>query len=392
MWLRHQLPVVLATLASVGFAACSSSSSSGLGLKSADGSTGTGGSVTVDSATSAIDASGTGGMPGTTGTPSAIDAPAVGGMLGTGGAPSAIDAPAVGGMLRTGGAQGAIDAPSVGGMPGTGGTVGSGGVTASGGATTTSSGGSTAIGRSSGSLDASSSGGDWCGTGTVTCGTGTCAANTSCTSKSSCHCPAGYTWETCGGTPCLSDLSNCPGADLKCVVPTGSPSFAQYSVGGLHGQGVCVERASGPCGRVAFYSYVKNVGESGIANVTITYQGYTETKQFTVDSGVQYVLSSSFPVANTSTSSCTMSVKAPYYAVSQNLSNGNTVNPTCALVLGPSISDLIPLSSCTCSGGCSGGSSTWIVACYDNCGLGSTTCCGGCIPAGVTCNPGYCGG
>src|ERR1039457_3885372 len=31
MWLRHQLPVVLATLASVGFAACSSSSSSGLG-------------------------------------------------------------------------------------------------------------------------------------------------------------------------------------------------------------------------------------------------------------------------------------------------------------------------------------------------------------------------
>jgi hypothetical protein len=140
MWLRHGLPVILATLASIGFAACSSSSS-GIGLKSADGSTGTGGLLTVDGATSAVDASGTGGMPGTAGTPSAIDAPGVGGMLGTGGTSGVVDAPGAGGLPATGGTQGGNPSNGgagdgvveAGGIVGTDGIGGAGGILGSGG-------------------------------------------------------------------------------------------------------------------------------------------------------------------------------------------------------------------------------------------------------------------
>jgi hypothetical protein len=121
--------VVLATLASVGFAACSSSSS-GFGLKSADGSAGTGGLLTVDSATSAIDASEMGGMPGTAGTPSAIDALGVGGMLATGGTldgnPSS--GGAGGGVVETGGIVGTSGIGGAGGILGSGGIVETGGI------------------------------------------------------------------------------------------------------------------------------------------------------------------------------------------------------------------------------------------------------------------------
>lgn len=53
-------------------------------------------------------------------------------------------------------------------------------------------------------------------------------------------------------------------------------------------------------------------------------------------------------------------------------------------LLSQSTSELIPLSSCTCSGGCSGGKS-----CANNCGFADQQCCGGC-PTGKACQSAFC--
>jgi hypothetical protein len=138
MWFRHAFPLVLWALAGVGFASCSSSNGSGLGLNSVGGSTGTGGLVAVDGASSANTA--TGGMPGLVGPSGAIDASVAGGTPGTGGTSSP------------------IATTETGGKPGTAGAVGSGGATDAGAATTIGAGGSTGIGGSSSTPDASLSG------------------------------------------------------------------------------------------------------------------------------------------------------------------------------------------------------------------------------------------
>jgi hypothetical protein len=132
-WLRHGLPAVLATLASVGFAACSSS----------------GGSSQRDGAASAIDAPGTSGVTSTGGTTSAVDTPGVGGATSTGGTTRVVDAPGTSGATSTGGTTIAVDASGAGGTAGgttsavdasgAGGTAG-GGATSTGGTTNGASG------------------------------------------------------------------------------------------------------------------------------------------------------------------------------------------------------------------------------------------------------------
>jgi hypothetical protein len=106
MLVRHGLPVALAMLASLGFVACSSSSS-GLGLKSADGSTGTGGANAVDSATNPIDAPSGGSATGADGLTSPDGAMTVDGA-------TAVDAPGGGGATSTGGVSGTGGATSSG--------------------------------------------------------------------------------------------------------------------------------------------------------------------------------------------------------------------------------------------------------------------------------------
>jgi hypothetical protein len=137
------------------------------------------------------------------------------------------------------------------------------------------------------------------------------------------------------------------------------------------------------------YTYVKNIGDSGTTTVEVTYQNQTETNTFSVETGVQYVLVSVFPMSSGTTFNCALTVKFP--GLVRNETTG-TPPAGCAKIGGPSASELVPRSSCTCSGGCSGGSSTNIVFCFDNCGLAASNCCGGCIPAGVTCNANSCGG
>jgi hypothetical protein len=146
---------------------------------------------------------------------------------------------------------------------------------------------------------------------------------------------------------------------------------------------------------VTFYFYVENNGGAGSATLTSSYQGYSETKQFTVESGVQYTLSSFFPMTNSgaSVSTCTLSIELPGLTITQNLGGTNALASDfgkCAKVGGQSTSDLIPLSSCTCSGGCSTTLPDGI--CWNNCGFPdqSQTCCGGCLAAGKSCTNGVC--
>jgi len=66
---------------------------------------------------------------------------------------------------------------------------------------------------------------DWCGLGSVVCdqagGGGTCEANSTCNGNGQCNCSPGFALEACDGTPCNSDLSNCPTPYVKCVPPDG---------------------------------------------------------------------------------------------------------------------------------------------------------------------------
>jgi hypothetical protein len=136
-----------------------------------------------------------------------------------------------------------------------------------------------------------------------------------------------------------------------------------------------------------YYFYVKNTGGSSVATVTVSYQGYAETNNFTVEGGVQYVLASRFTGGNGSATSCALSAELPGLTLTRNFAGTNALASNfgkCTKVAGQSTSELIPLSSCTCSGGCSG-----VTVCANNCGFADEQCCGGC-PAGKTCQSGFC--
>jgi hypothetical protein len=173
------------------------------------------------------------------------------------------------------------------------------------------------------------------------------------------------------------------------------PSFAKYSAPGITSRGETYSN-NGVLTSATYHFFVENTGGSGTATVNVSYQGYTETKQFTVEGGAQYVLSSLFPMTNAGevarTRPCTLSVELPGLTVDQDMTENTSPLPssdsfTCAKVAGESTSDLIPLSSCTCSGGCPGYMA--VQPCPNNCGLIDPLCCGGC-PAGRTCAGGSC--
>src|ERR1039457_5386583 len=115
MWLRHGLPVILVTLASVGFVACSSNTT-GLGLTSLDSAASTGGPLGTDG-TLGGDGASTGGAMTIDGAASTIEMPGTGGVQSTGGSITTYDAPGAGGARTVDGATG------LGGSPGTGGAM-----------------------------------------------------------------------------------------------------------------------------------------------------------------------------------------------------------------------------------------------------------------------------
>jgi len=199
----------------------------------------------------------------------------------------------------------------------------------------------------------------------------------------------GATAETGGGTAAggAAGTGGLAGTGGTTVVSSTGPSFEEYTVP-YNTQNGDKYSANGTLISTTNYFYVKNTGGSGSATLTISYQGYTETKQFAVDSGVQYVLASlSSPWNGTArVSTCTQSITLPGLTIGRNLAATNAMAPdfgTCLKMSGPSTSDLIPLSSCTFSGGCPG------QACPNNCGFNDPGCCGGC-PSGKSCSSGFC--
>ena len=181
-----------------------------------------------------------------------------------------------------------------------------------------------------------------------------------------------------GGTDNAGGLSNA-GGDATTTSNSG-PVFAQYDPSGSSLRQSDITFSNGQIASMTDYYYVQNTGGSGTATVTITYQGQTDTKQFNVDGGVQYVLSSLSSLSNTSVYTCTLSIELPGLTINKKM----TTTATCAQIRGPTTSDLIPLSSCGCSGGCPTG------VCFNNCGFPDQTCCGGCTVAGTSCNAGSC--
>jgi len=150
------------------------------------------------------------------------------------------------------------------------------------------------------------------------------------------------------------------------------PTFVGYNAPRMVWNGETYSN-NGVLTSLTFHSFVENVGPSGTATVMVSYQGYTETTQFAVDSGVQYVLGSKFPItpADNMVHTCTLSTAFPGLTLTRSLGNVSVLpsNPsygTCDNVSGPSTSYLIPLSSCICSGGCSG---TFASQCQNPCGL-----------------------
>ena len=161
---------------------------------------------------------------------------------------------------------------------------------------------------SSGSSDASSSGGNWCGAGSVACGTGACAANSSCTSQDKCHCPSGYIWETCSGTPCFADFGNCPGTGVQCVPAcSGAEDPGASGVPCFLGQSGVVSGTpcDGKSNVMCWAKVVTNAGGSGTIGVTARLRGNLDagiggersvSTEFSVLAGVTYVLTECFPV------------------------------------------------------------------------------------------------
>ena len=172
--------------------------------------------------------------------------------------------------------------------------------------------------------------------------------------------------------------------------PGSGPSFKEYI---LYGINMATRNVYGTNGAIigsTLFSYVENTGGSGTAPVTITYQGYTETQQFPVDAGTQYVLGSKFTITSPSpVTTCLLSSELPGLSLNQDLgskpSAPTSVGGQCSKVSGPSTSFLIPLSSCSCS--------DWFAIDanfrYTNCGLADPGCCNSC-PSGKICNNGMC--
>jgi hypothetical protein len=163
--------------------------------------------------------------------------------------------------------------------------------------------------------------------------------------------------------------------------------FEQFPLVGVNTSDGATYSSNGVLTGSIYYFYVKNTGGSGVATVTVSYQGYAETNTFTVEGGAQYVLASRFTGGNGSATSCVLSAELPGLTLQRNFAGTNALASNygkCTKVAGQSTSELIPLPSCTCSGGCSGAT-----ACTNNCGFADQQCCGGC-PSGKTCQSGFC--
>jgi hypothetical protein len=302
--------------------------------------------------------------------------------MGCGGSKSTSDAPFLGslggadGSMQFGGSPGSDGAPSgVGGSPpgvdgslstagGSGGTARTGGIDgsstssfpANGGASGVGSGGFTGT-RADGGADGPMIGADDAGIDSTVGGGGALATG-------------GADSAATGG----SSGGNSGGSDA------GGPAFAQYKAPRLEFNGETYSK-NGVLASLTFHSFVQNTGASGTVTVTVSYQGYTETTQFPVDSGVQYVLGSKFPItpADDMVHTCALSTELPGLTLSRGLGNtsvlpSNSSYGTCDHVSGPSTSYLVPLSSCICSGGCGG---TFASQCNNPCGLADDTS-GGC--------------
>ncbi|HJX64155.1 MAG TPA: hypothetical protein VJ860_09410 [Polyangia bacterium] len=186
-----------------------------------------------------------------------------------------------------------------------------------------------------------------------------------------------------GGTVGAAGVTDSGGAAGS---PVG-PSFEQYSLLGVDTSDGATYSSNGVLTSSTYYFFVKNTGVSGVATVTVSYQGYVETNKFTVEGGAQYVLASQFTGGNGQIASCELSADLPGLTLTRNFAGTNALASNfgkCTKVAGQSMSELIPLSSCTCSGGCSGRTS-----CMNNCGFADEQCCGGCS-AGKTCQSGFC--
>ncbi len=189
-----------------------------------------------------------------------------------------------------------------------------------------------------------------------------------------------------GGTVGAAGVTGSGGA-AGTGAPVGS-LFEQYSLLGADTSDGATYSSNGVLASSTYYFYVENTGGSGAATVTVSYQGYTETNNFTVEGGTQYVLASRFAGGNGTTTSCVLSAELPGLTLERNFAETDALASNfgkCTKVAGNSTSELIPLSSCTCSGGCPAGKTT----CANNCGFADAQCCGGC-PAGKTCQSGHC--
>ena len=164
------------------------------------------------------------------------------------------------------------------------------------------------------------------------------------------------------------------------------PLFEQFSPPGSTSNGATYS-SNGVLISSSYYFYVKNTGGAGAATFTVSYQGYAETNNFTVEGGAQYVLASQLTWGNGSSTSCVLSADLPGLTLQRNFAGTDALASNfgkCTKVAGQSVSALIPLLSCTCSGGCPA-----FGACANNCGFTDEQCCGGC-PSGKTCQSGYC--
>jgi hypothetical protein len=170
------------------------------------------------------------------------------------------------------------------------------------------------------------------------------------------------------------------------------PSFKEYTPQGLTFSVDNVSAANGVIESSTYFSYVENAGSAGTATVTINNQGYTETLQVLVEAGTQYVLGTKLTMTNfgqnSTVTSCLLSSQLPGLTLSENLGSApssSSVGGTCAKVSGTSSSFLIPLSSCSCTGGFA-----VVTARFTNCGVADPNCCDAC-PSGKSCNNGMCG-
>ena len=140
------------------------------------------------------------------------------------------------------------------------------------------------------------------------------------------------------------------------------PTFAQYNPPG--DTYISVPRSANATAiSTTYYYYIKNTGGSGVATVTVSYQGKVETKQFTVESGTQYVLASTFPFPSVGDTimvdNCAQSVVLPGLTINNNYAITSVASSAyaknlgkCSEIFGPSTSELIPLTSCALKGSC----------------------------------------